>query len=63
MRMLPVPLFDALAGFLGVNESMNAFVGRAAAPGPAASTASRADTPPAAALQHAGTEVVAEERR
>ncbi len=28
LRILPVPLFDALAGFLGVNQSMDHFVGR-----------------------------------
>jgi all-trans-retinol dehydrogenase (NAD+) len=31
MRMLPVPIFDALANFLGVNRSMDEFVGRAPA--------------------------------
>jgi all-trans-retinol dehydrogenase (NAD+) len=28
MRLLPIPLFDALANFLGVNVSMDEFVGR-----------------------------------
>jgi all-trans-retinol dehydrogenase (NAD+) len=28
MRMLPVPLFDALADFLGINASMDEFAGR-----------------------------------
>ncbi|TVR04301.1 MAG: SDR family NAD(P)-dependent oxidoreductase [Deltaproteobacteria bacterium] len=29
MRLLPVPAFDAIATFLGINESMDHFVGRA----------------------------------
>ena len=32
LRVLPLPLFDWIANFLGVNASMKAFVGRAAPP-------------------------------
>jgi hypothetical protein len=31
LRVLPVSLFDRLAGFLGVHESMDCFVGRSEA--------------------------------
>jgi len=47
MRMLPVPIFDALANFLGVNQSMDKFVGR----GPTAAGAAEDSAPPAAAAR------------
>jgi all-trans-retinol dehydrogenase (NAD+) len=43
MRMLPVPVFDAIANLLGVNVSMEEFVGRHAAEPPRAVEANDAE--------------------
>ena len=39
LRMLPVPVFDTIASFLGVNASMDEFVGRHASEPPTAGEA------------------------